>query len=158
MTSQNNRAPVPCYVNHFALFQSHLWIQTGVTVQKRSIWVKIGHFVEIFVYYFIAIGQFKLQLQSGNRQFGWKSLIFFVVCDLEISWVTLEKIENLSYATLKFVHHFIAISEFKLELQSRNAQFVSKSELFVLCDLENDRWPYKTIGHLFYATSSCIIS
>ena len=37
MTSQKNRAPVPCYVKPCALFQSHQWIQTGVTVRKRSI-------------------------------------------------------------------------------------------------------------------------
>ena len=43
-------------------------------------------------------------------------------------------IRHLFYATSSFVHHFIAISEFKLELQSRNAQFTSNC--FVPCDLE----------------------
>ena len=109
---------------------------------------------------------------------------FFVPCDLEIWWMTLENnrapllyyiklclsfqihwwIETeatvrkrsirvkigdiLSFVTLKFdgwpwktighlscvassfVHHFTAISEFKLELQSGNAQFWSKSTIF----------------------------
>ena len=32
-------------------------------------------------------------------------------------------IQHLFHATLSFVHHFKAISEFKLELQSGNAQF-----------------------------------
>ena len=41
MTSQNNRAPVLCYVKLCALFQSHQWIQTGVTVRKHWIQVKI---------------------------------------------------------------------------------------------------------------------
>ena len=56
-----------------------------------------------------------------------------------------------------FVHHFKAISEFKLELQSGNAQFSSILVIcFVLCDLEIWRMTWKTIGHLFYATSSFV--
>ena len=44
---------------------------------------------------------------------------------------------HLFYATLSFVHHFKAIREFKLELQSGNAQFRSKLTIFfVPCDLE----------------------
>ena len=39
-------------------------------------------------------------------------------------------IGHLFYAPLSFVHHFIATDEFKLELQSRNSQFGSKSEIF----------------------------
>ena len=37
MTSINNRAPLLYYVKHCASFQSHWWIQTGVTVWKSSI-------------------------------------------------------------------------------------------------------------------------
>ena len=44
MTLKNNRAPVLCYFKLSASFHSHLWIQNGVTVWKRSIWVKIGDF------------------------------------------------------------------------------------------------------------------
>ena len=32
-----------------------------------------------------------------------------------------KKIGHLFYATLSFLHHFVAIDEFKLELQSGNA-------------------------------------
>ena len=39
-------------------------------------------------------------------------------------------IGHLFCATSSFVHHFIAICELKLELQSRNAQFGSKSTSF----------------------------
>ena len=70
-------------------------------VQKRSIWVKIGDVlyrvtlkfdgwpwktnrhlsfaVSSFVQYFIAIGEFKPELQSGNTQFGSNSTIFRAV-------------------------------------------------------------------------------
>ena len=39
-------------------------------------------------------------------------------------------IGHLFYATSSFVHHFLPIGEFKLELQSGNAQFGSKSTFF----------------------------
>ena len=38
-------------------------------------------------------------------------------------------IGHIFYATSSFVHHFVPIGEFKLELQSRNAQFGSKSTI-----------------------------
>ena len=43
---------------------------------------------------------------------------------------------HLFYATSSFVQHFIAIGEFKLELQSGNAQSGSNSAILAPCDLE----------------------
>ena len=37
MTLKNNRAPLLCYFKIWATFHSHLWIRTGVTVQKIPI-------------------------------------------------------------------------------------------------------------------------
>ena len=101
MTQKNNLAPLPCYFKLFASFRNHWWIQTGVTVRKRQIWVifddffscvtlkfdgwpskTIGHLfypISSFVYHFTPIGEFKLELQSGNAQFGSKSTIFWAV-------------------------------------------------------------------------------
>ena len=129
-----------------ASFQTHWWIQTGVTVQKRSIWVKIGDFLPCvtlkfdgwpwkiighlfygtssFVNNFKAIYEFKLVLQSGKSQFGSKSIIFLALWPWNLM-DDLEKIGHLFYATLNFMHHFIAICEFKLELQSGKVQFGS---------------------------------
>ena len=112
MTLKNNRAPLLYYIKLCASFQSHEWIQTGVTVRKRLIRVKIGNFLShvtlkfyrwpwktigqlfyvasSFVHHFIAISKFKLELQSGNAQFGSKSMFFFVPCDLEIWQMTLK--------------------------------------------------------------------
>ena len=95
----NTRVPLLYYFKLFASFRSHWWIQTGVTVRKRLIWVKINNFLHgvtlkfdgwpsktighhfyvtsSFVHHFLAIGEFKLELQSGNAQFGSKSTIFF---------------------------------------------------------------------------------
>ena len=42
MTSKNNRALLLYYIKLCASFQIHWWIQTGFTVQKRSIRVEIG--------------------------------------------------------------------------------------------------------------------
>ena len=44
MTFKNNRAPLLCYFKLCASFQCHRLIQTGVTVRKRLIWVKIDDF------------------------------------------------------------------------------------------------------------------
>ena len=44
ITLKNNRAPLLCYFKLCAAFRSHWWIQTGVTVRKRPIWVKFNDF------------------------------------------------------------------------------------------------------------------
>ena len=106
MTLENNRAPLLYYIKLCLSFQIHWWIETEVTVRKRSIRVKIGDFLSCvtlkldgwpwktighlfyttlsFVHHFKSIGEFKLELQSGNAQFGSISAIFFVPCDLVI--------------------------------------------------------------------------
>ena len=83
----------------------------------------IGHLfytTSSFMHHFKSISEFMLELHSGNAQFGqnWR---FFVPCDLKILWMTLKK-RNIFYATLSFVHHFKAIGEFILKLQSGNSQ------------------------------------
>ena len=66
-------------------------------------------------------------------------------------------IGHLFYTTSSFVHHFKSICESKLELQFGNAPFRSKSAIFFSrVTLKFDRWPWKTIGHLFYATLSSV--
>ena len=192
MTLKNNRASLLCCFKLCATFHSHLWIQTGVTVRKRPIRVKIDDFfrrvtlkldvwpsktighlfyaTSSFVHHFVAIGNFKLELQSGNAQFGSNSTIFRAVwpCNLTYDleqgksegfeswdrpivrkrpiWVKIGDVlyrvtlkfdgwpwktkEHLSFAVSSFVQHFIAIGEFKLELQSGNAQSGSNSTIF----------------------------
>ena len=98
MTLKNNRALLLYYVKLCASFQIHWWIQTGFTVQKHSIRVQIGDMLS------------RVTLKSD----GWP-------------WKT---IEHLFYATSSFLHHFVAIGEFKLELQSGNAQSGSNSTNF----------------------------
>ena len=123
-------------------------------------WKTIGHLSYIassFVHHFIAISEFKLKLQSGNAQFGSKSANFCPVWPWNLTDDLENQIGHLFSLDSSFVHHFIAISEFKLQLQSGNAQFGSQSAIF--CSV----WPWNltddlgnTIGHLFYATSSFV--
>ena len=44
MTLENNRASLLCCFKLCATFHSHWWIQSGVTVRKRPIWVKFDDF------------------------------------------------------------------------------------------------------------------
>ena len=48
ITLKKYRAPLLCYFKLCASFHSHLWIQTGVTVRKCPIWVKIGDFCPVW--------------------------------------------------------------------------------------------------------------
>ena len=153
MTLKNNRAPLLCCFKLCASFHSHRCIQTGVTVRKRPIWVKIGdilppvtfefngwswktigHLFDTtlsFVHHFKAINEFKLELQSGNAQFGSKSVIFFVPCDLEIWWMT---IGHISFTILNFVHHFQWIQT-GVTVRKRPIR-VKIGNFFIPCDLE----------------------
>ena len=98
MTSKNNRALLLYYVKLCASFQIHWWIQTGFTVQKRSLRVEIGD-----------------TLSRVTLKFD------------EWPWKT---IAQLFYATSSFVQHFVAIGEFKVELQSGNVQSGSNLMIF----------------------------
>ena len=153
MTPKNNPEPLLCYFKFFASFRSHWWIQTGVTVRKRQIWVKfddyfsrvtlkfgwwpwktIGHLfhpIPSFVYHFIPIGEFKLELQSRNTQFGSKSKIFFSRVTFKLDRWSWKAIGHLFYDTLRFVHHFNAIGKFKLKCpetvnSGQNRRFFSR--------------------------------
>ena len=60
-----------------------------------------------------ATGLVTLLILDSNRR-------FFSPCDLKIWWMTPKTIGHLFYANTSFLHHFLAIGEFKLELQSGN--------------------------------------
>ena len=113
MTLQNNRAPLLYYIKLCASFQVHRWIETEVTVWKRSIRVKISDFLSCvtlkfdgwpwktighlfyttpsFMHHFKSLGEFKLELQSGNTQSGSNQVQQFLEpCDLQIRQMTLK--------------------------------------------------------------------
>ena len=129
-----------------------IWIQTGVTVQKRLSWV---------------VTSVTLTFDLWPWPFAWTSLLTMVktpenfmmirwwehgekgvtdrrtdgqtdrrtdgrtentIC--RAAWSQLKTIGHLFYATSSFVYHFVPMGEFKLELQSGNAQFGSNSTIF----------------------------
>ena len=130
----------------FVLCELEIWRQNHIFLSRATLkfdgwpWKTIGHLFYVtssFVHHFIAICEFKLELQSGNAQFWSKSLIFLSRVNLKFDGWPWKTIGHLFYGTSNIVHHFIAISEFKLDLQSGNAQFGSKVLIFfVPCDLE----------------------
>ena len=98
MTPKNNNARLLHYIKLCVSFHIHQWIQTGVTVRQRPIWVKFDDF-----------------FSHVNLQYDvwpWKI------------------ITHLFYTTSSFLHRFVPIGEFKLELQSGNAPFGSNSTIF----------------------------
>ena len=149
---ENNRAPFSCYSKLCASFRSHWLIQTGVTVPKPPIWVKIDNFysrvtlqfdvwpsktighlfyaTSSFMHHFVAIGDFKLELQSGNAHAWGKIDDFFSRVTLQFDVWPWKTTGHLFYSTSSFMNHFGAIGELKLELESGNAQFGSNSTTF----------------------------
>ena len=148
MTFKTNRAPLQSIIKLYASFHHHVWIQTGV--RKRLSWV---------------VTSVTLTFDLWPRPFAWTLLLSLVITpenfmtirwwehsqkgvtggrtdrrtDWTIhraAWSQLKTIGHLFYATSSFVPHFIPIGEFKLELQSGNAQSGSNSTILELCDLE----------------------
>ena len=95
-----------------ASYQSHWWIPTRVTVRKCSIRVKICY----------SLSHVTLKFDE------WHS----------------ELTKHLFYTTSSFVHHFKAIGEFKLELQSGEMLNSGKNPVWTwnfMDDLEKNRAP-----------------
>ena len=69
-----------------------------------------------------------------------------------------ETVRRLFPASSNCVHRFVVINALKLDLQSVNAQLGYKSAFLSRVPLNLDGWPWKTIGHLSYATSSFVQS
>ena len=147
-------------------------------VRKRPIWVKIsdvlyrvtlkfdglpwktiGHLssaVSRFVQHFIAIGEFKLELQSGNAQFG-SNRWFLEPCHLEIWRMTLENNKAPLLCYFKLYASFRSHRWIQARVTVRKLPiWVKIDNFFSRVTLQFDVWPWKTIGHLFYATSSFV--
>ena len=166
ITLENNRAPVLYFIKLCASFQSHGWIQTGVTVRKPSIRVKIGNFLSnvtlkfdrlpwktighlfyvasSFLHHFIVISEFKLELQSGNAHIWVKIYVFFVLCDLEIWKMTLKNNRAprlcASFGSNWWIQTGVTVWKRPI--------WVKIDAFFSCVTFKFDRWPWKTIGHL----------
>ena len=85
MTLENERAPPLYYTKLYASFQIHRWIETEVTVQKRSIWVKIGNFCPVWHWNLT---------DALQKQKGTSSMLLQAVCIISQPSVN----SNLSYS------------------------------------------------------------
>ena len=176
---KNNRAPPLYYVKLCASFQNHRRIQTGVIVRKCSIWVKWWFFVPCdlkiwqmtlknnrahLLSYFKLCASFHrhLSIQNGatirKRQICVKSGDFFVPCDLWNLTVDLENNRTPLLCSFKLCVSFHSllwnqnkVAVWKHQIWGKSGDFLSR------VTLKFDRWPWKTIGHLFYATSSLVL-
>ena len=125
MTSKNNRATLLYYSKLCVSLQIHWWIQTEVTLRKRSIRVEIGD--------------------------------FFVPCDLQIWWMTLEN------KRAPLLYYIKLCASFQIHRWIQTGVTVQKRSIWVKIGnflsrvtLKFDRWPSKTIGHLFFVASSFV--
>ena len=98
----------------------------------------------------------KTKVAVRNRSIRVKIGDFFSRATLKFDGCPWKTIGRLFSVASSVVHHFKAIGEFKLKLQSGNAQFGSKSAIFYPVTLKFDGWPLKTKGHLFYVASSFV--
>ena len=159
MTLENNRAPLLCYFKLYASFRSHRWIQAGVTVRKRPIWVKIDAFVSrvtlqfdvwhwkttghlfnatsSFVHHFVAIYVFKLSYSPETPNLG-QIRRFLEPCDLEIWRMTLKN----HRAPLLCCFQLCAWFHFHMWIQT-GVKSPETVKLGVdLCDLDLWPWPF----------------
>ena len=140
MTLKNNRAPLLSNIKLYASFHQHMWIQTGVTVRKRLSWVMTSVTLTFDLWPWPFAWTLRRSLVITPESFmmiRWWEHSQKGVTDRRTentictaAWSQLKRIEHRYHATSSSMHHFVAIGEFKLKLQSGNAQFGSKSMIF----------------------------
>ena len=109
MAWKNNREYLLCHFKICVSFRSDLWFETGVTIRKLAICVKIVDSAACVTLIF--------------ERWPWKTVGHFF------------------YTTSSFVNHLVVFSELKPELQSGNKQIGAK---FILTSitLAFDFWPW----------------
>ena len=122
-------------------------------------WKIIGHLfyaTSSFVLHFAAIGEFKLELQSGNAQSG-SNMTILEPCDLEIWRMTLQNNRAPLLCYIKLCASFHTHWWFQISVTVRKRSIrVKIDDFFSRVTLKFDGWPSKTKGHLFYTTSSFV--
>ena len=155
-TFKNSRAPLLSNIKVYVSFHHHMWIQTGVTVRKRLRWVvtSVTLTSDLWLWPFPWTLPWSLVITSENfMMMQWWEHSKKGVTDRQTdrwtentihrsAWSQLKTIGHLFYATSSFVYHFVPIGEFKLELQSGNAQFGSNSIIFRAV------WPWNLTDYL----------
>ena len=122
-------------------------------------WKTIGHLSyasSSFMHHFIVISEFKFELQFRNAQIG-SNLTIFCPRDIKISIMTLKN--NRAPFLYPFKLYASSHSHWCIEIWvtfRKLSNWVKIDDFLPPVTLKFDRWPWKTIGHLFYAHSSFI--
>ena len=171
-TLKHNRGTLLYYIKFCASFQIHRWSRTWVIVRKCPIRVKIGDFLfrltfkfdgwpwktkgHLFkttlssVHHFKAMGEFKLELQSGKTLNSGQNLQFFVLCDLEIWQMTLKNHSAPLLCHFKLCASFHSHQWIQTGITVwKRPMWVKINDFFLAMTWKFDGWPWKTIGHLF---------
>ena len=160
MTLKNNRAPLLSNIKLYASFHQHMWIQTGVTVRKRLSWVMTSVTLTFDLWPWPFAWTLRRSLVITPESFmmiRWWEHSQKGVTDrrtdrqtdrrtentiCRAAWSQLKTIGHIFYTMSSFVNHFKSISEFKLELQTRNAQFGSIFAIFFPV------WPWNLMDNI----------
>ena len=158
MTLKNNRAPLLCCFQLCAWFHCHMWIQTEVRVRKRLSWVltSVTLTFDLWPWPFAWTSLLTMVITPENFmmirwwEHGEKGVTDGqtdgrtdgqtdrqtenTIC--RAAWSQLKTKGHLFHAISSFVHHFLPIGEFKLELQSGNAKLGQIQWFVEPCDLE----------------------
>ena len=126
MTSKNNRAPLLYYIKLCASFQIYRRTQTGVTVRKRSIRVKIGDFLVP-----CDLNIWLKTLKNNRASFSILHQVLCIITKPSVNSTWSYSPEALNSGQNRWLF---------CPLWSRNF----------------GRWHWKTIGHLFYTTPSLV--
>ena len=110
ITLENNMAPLLYFIKLCASLQNHGWIQTGVTVRKCPIPVKMSN--------------------------------FFVPCDLEIWWITLE------YNRAPFLYYIKLCASFQSHGWIQTWVTVQKRSIRVKLAIFGPVWPWNLTDDL----------
>ena len=147
MTLKNNRAPLLSNMKLYAPFHHQMWIQTGVTVWKRLSWVMTS---------------VTLTFDLWPWPFAWTSLLSWVITPenfVMIRWWEhsqqgkSEGFDSCDRPSNLTQIGFIQIVHFSV---GKRLIWVKIDDFISQVTLKFDGWPSKTIGHLFYATSSFV--
>ena len=168
------------YVKFWASFQIHRWIETGVTVRKRSIRVEICYILSCVTFKFDGclwktMGASSMLSQAScitsdpsvksnlsyspgtpNSCQNWR---FLVPRELESWWMILKN------KRAPLLYYIKLCETFQIHGWNQTGVAIGKCLIWVKIGnlwshvtLKCYRWPWKTIGHLSYAASSlCII-
>ena len=102
------------------------------------------------------ISQYKLELQSKNTNLGQNRQVL-IPCDLEISTMTLKNNRTPLPCYFKICPSFRNHQWIQTQVTGQKPRILVKNrDFWSILTLKIDRWPWRTIGHLFYATSSFV--